>query len=294
MPVELILLALSPIFLVCIALEYYFHPTDYALKDSMQNTLLALLHQASDAIALILLMPLFYWLAQFALFNIPLSPESLLIGFLLQDFLYYWFHRASHNIHWLWCAHVVHHSSVRMNFTTAFRQSLLYPVLGMWLFWLPMILLGFDPKLVFAIVAINLAFQFFVHTKHIGKLGWLEHLFNTPTHHRIHHASNDHYLDKNYAGVLIIWDKLFGTYVEEDANITIEYGIKGPAPRNNLIAINFAQLRHMLKSVRHAHGLKAKIQAMFGYPSTLDSTSTETSSIEFTLTSPHSREETND
>lgn len=158
-PVELILLALSPIFLLCVAVEFYKARQHYNIKDSLNNAVLALLHQGSDAIALILLMPFFYWLHQFALFDFPFSIGSLLVGFLLQDFLYYWFHRASHNIHWFWLAHVVHHSSKQMNFTTAFRQSLLYPLVGMWLFWLPMILLGFAPAIVFAIVALNLAFQ---------------------------------------------------------------------------------------------------------------------------------------
>ena len=267
LPVELILLGLSPIFLLCVAVEFYKARQYYNIKDSLNNAMLALLHQGSDAIALILLMPFFNWLHQFALFDMPFSIGSLLVGFLLQDFLYYWFHRASHNIHWFWLAHVVHHSSKHMNFTTAFRQSLLYPLVGMWLFWLPMILLGFTPATVFAIVALNLAFQFFVHTQTIGNLGWLEKVFNTPTHHRIHHATNAPYIDKNYAGVLIIWDKLFGTFVEEDKSLTIRYGIVGPEPNNTPWSANFMQVRILYRQVLIAKGVSKKLKVLFGYPS---------------------------
>ena len=129
----------------------------------------------------------------------------------------------------MWASRVVHHSSERLNLSTAFRQSLTYPVSGMWLFWLPLAWIGFEPTAIVAVVAINLGFQFFVHTQAIGKLGWLEKVFNTPSHHRVHHARNAKYIDRNYAGVLIVWDKLFGTYVEEDDAVPCEYGIVGGA-----------------------------------------------------------------
>lgn len=268
-PVEIILLALSPVFLLCVGIEFGFARKFYQIKDALHNALLALLHQGADALSLVLLMPAFYWLHQFALFQIELNALNLLVGFVIQDFLYYWFHRASHNIHWLWTAHVVHHSSTYMNFTTAFRQSVLYPVVGMWLFWLPLVLLGFDPALVFAIVAINLAFQFFVHTQTIRRLGWLEAVFNTPSHHRVHHASNPEYLDRNYAGVLIIWDKMFGTYVEEREDIAIQFGIRGRTPRANPVDTNLAQWRYMWQCFRSARHWKARIHALFGYPPSL-------------------------
>lgn len=266
MTAEIILLALSPIFLVFIAYEYFGHKKLYDIKDSMANGVLALLHQGADAIALLLLMPFFYWLYQYRLFEIPLTPVTIFIAFVLQDFLYYWFHRASHHIHWLWAAHVVHHSSTKMNFSTAFRQSLMYPIAGMWLFWLPMILIGFDPKIVFIIVAINLAYQFFVHTQIVSKLGWFEKLFNTPSHHRVHHSTNKEYIDRNFAGVLIIWDKLFGTYVEEDFDNPCRYGIIGQINTNNPITITFHQWQHLIKSFIKANGIREKWQVLFAYP----------------------------
>jgi sterol desaturase/sphingolipid hydroxylase (fatty acid hydroxylase superfamily) len=268
MNTEVILLALSPIFLAFIAYEFIKHRRFYDVKDSLANTALALLHQGSDALALIILMPFFYYLHKFALFEITLTPLTLFIAFLLQDFLYYWFHKASHHIHWLWAAHVVHHSSTKMNFSTAFRQSLMYPIAGMWFFWLPMILLGFDPMVVLTVVALNLAFQFFVHTQVVNKLGWLEKVFNTPSHHRVHHSTNKAYLDRNFAGVLIIWDKLFGTFVEEDAekHQPCKFGIIGQIESNNPFYISFHQWIHMIKTAYKTSGYVNKLKVLFTYP----------------------------
>ena len=268
MSIEIILLALSPIFVAFIIYEFVKHRNRYDIKDSLTNTALALMHQGSDAIALLLLMPFFYWLHQFAVFDITLSFTTVFIAFLLQDFLYYWFHKASHHIHWLWAAHVVHHSSTKMNFSTAFRQSLMYPIAGMWVFWLPMIIIGFDPNTVFTVVALNLAFQFFVHTEIVDKLGWFENVFNTPSHHRVHHSINKAYLDKNFAGVLIIWDKLFGTYVEENSekNGPCRYGIIGQIQSNNPFFISFHQWIYLFKTVGKAQGVKAKLRVLFTYP----------------------------
>ncbi|MCJ8296159.1 MAG: sterol desaturase family protein [Colwellia sp.] len=268
MSIEIILLALSPIFVAFIIYEFVKHRNRYDIKDSLTNTALALMHQGSDAIALLLLMPFFYWLHQFAIFDITLSFTTVFIAFLLQDFLYYWFHKASHHIHWLWAAHVVHHSSTKMNFSTAFRQSLMYPLAGMWIFWLPMIIIGFDPNTVFTVVALNLAFQFFVHTEIVDKLGWFEKVFNTPSHHRVHHSINKAYLDKNFAGVLIIWDKLFGTYVEEnpDENGPCRYGIRGQIQSNNPFFISFHQWIYLFKTVTKAQGVTAKMRVLFTYP----------------------------
>lgn len=238
----------------------------YSTKDSITNTMLALLHQGADALSLIILMPLFYKLHSLSVFKIDFSITTIFLAFLLQDFLYYWFHRASHNIHWLWAAHVVHHSSNQMNFTTAFRQSLMYPLAGMWIFWTPMMLLGFEPVFALTVVALNLAFQFFVHTQSVGKLGWLELVFNTPSHHRVHHATNKPYIDKNYAGVLIIWDKLFNTYQCEDTTIKTKYGILGKLPTGNPIDVNFHQWFFMFKCFKKAKNLSAKLRVLFGYP----------------------------
>jgi sterol desaturase/sphingolipid hydroxylase (fatty acid hydroxylase superfamily) len=253
-PVELILLLLSPVFIICVVFEWRYavsrHQNWYQWRDTLANAMLALLHQGADMLALLLLMPFFYWLHQYRLFNIELTALNVLVAFILQDFLYYWFHRGSHHIRWLWASHVAHHSSRLMNFSTAFRQSLTYPLSGMWLFWLPMIFLGYDPLLVFAVVALNLAFQFFVHTQAIGRLGFLEHIFNTPSHHRVHHACNSRYIDRNFAGVLIVWDKLFGTFVAEQADEPCQFGLTDEFSSTNPLTITFYEWRRMWHEAR--------------------------------------------
>ena len=266
MTIEIILIVLSPIFFMFISYEFVKHRHYYDIKDSLANTALALMHQGAEAIALLVLMPFFYWLYEYRLFDIDISVISIFFAFILQDFLYYWFHKASHHIHWLWAAHIVHHSSTKMNFSTAFRQSLMYPIAGMWVFWMPMILLGFDPITVFSVVALNLAYQFFVHTQAVNKLGLFEKVFNTPSHHRVHHAINKGYLDKNFAGVLIIWDKLFGTYAEEQASKPCKYGIIGQLDSNNPITITFHQWTYLATTTFKTKGFKAKFNVLFSYP----------------------------
>ncbi len=265
-----ILLALGPVFLACIAWEaWYWHkrrPGMYTWTDTLSNAGLALMHQASDAVAWALVIGIYYFVYQYRVFDLPASAWTVAALFLAQDFFYYFFHRASHRIRWMWASHVTHHSSERLNLSTAFRQSLTYPISGMWLFWLPLAWLGFEPKNIIAVVAINLAFQFFVHTQAIGKLGWIEKIFNTPSHHRVHHARNAKYIDRNYAGVLIVWDKLFGSFVEEDPAVPCEYGIIGQVHSHNPIRLTFHEWIDMLRDAARAHGIRRAFAQLFGPP----------------------------
>jgi sterol desaturase/sphingolipid hydroxylase (fatty acid hydroxylase superfamily) len=265
-----ILLGMAPVFLALVLWEAHWfrrrRPEVYSFVDSASNAGLALLHQGADALAWALVIGLFYAVHQVRLFDLPASAWTIAGLFLAQDFFYYWFHRASHRIRWLWASHVTHHSSERLNLSTAFRQSLTYPISGMWLFWLPLAWLGFDPLHIVAVVAINLGFQFFVHTQVVGKLGWLEHVFNTPSHHRVHHARNPCYIDRNYAGVLIVWDKLFGSYVDEHDATPCEYGIVGQIHSHNPITLTFHEWRDMLRDAWRARGLRAKLAQLFGPP----------------------------
>lgn len=269
-PVEVILILLSPVFFLFIGFEWYQSVRRklaiYQWRDSLANMVLAAMHQACDALSLLLLLPLFYWLHQYAWLDLPFTAMNLLLLFVLQDFLYYWFHRASHRVRWLWASHVAHHSSRLMNFSTAFRQSLTYPLSGMWLFWLPLVLLGFDPKLVLAVVAINLGFQFFVHTRWGKHWGWLGYVLNTPAWHRVHHACNDVYIDKNFAGVLVIWDRLFGSFEPEHDAIPCRYGITDDFESVNPLTITFHEWRRMLTATRDAKGVRAKMHVLFGPP----------------------------
>ena len=266
-----ILLAMAPVFLGLIALEAWYwrrrRPGMYSWADTLSNASLALLHQGADALAWALVIGLYYLVYQHRLFELPAaSPWTIAALFVAQDFVYYWFHRAHHRIRWMWASHVTHHSSERLNLSTAFRQSLTYPISGMWLFWLPLAWIGFEPTHIIAVVAINLGFQFFVHTQAIGKLGWLEKVFNTPSHHRVHHARNAQYIDRNYAGVLILWDKLFDTYVEEDPAVPCTYGIIGQIHSHNPIRLTFHEWIAMFRDAARAGGWRAALGQLFGPP----------------------------
>jgi len=181
----------------------------------------------------------------FALFELGQSWLVWIAAFVLYDFFYYWNHRLGHEMNLLWASHVVHHSSEEYNLTTALRQT--GTGFLSFIFYLPMALLGFDPLMVISVGAINLVYQFWVHTRHVGKLGWLEWIFITPSNHRAHHAQNSVYIDKNYGGVFIIWDRLFGTYQEELDSDPVIFGITGAVKSWNPIWVNFqvyAQLCH--------------------------------------------------
>lgn len=265
-----ILLAMAPVFLALIAWEAWHcrkhRPGLYQWRDTLSNASLALMHQAADALAWAGVIGIYAWLWRYRLFDFPATVWSVAALFLAQDFLYYWFHRASHRIRWLWASHVTHHSSERLNLSTALRQSATYPLSGMWLFWLPLAWLGFSPLHIVAVVAINLGFQFFVHTQLVDRLGWLEHVFNTPSHHRVHHARNACYIDCNYAGVLIIWDKLFGSYVEENATVPCEYGIVGQIHSHNPIQLTVHEWLAMFSDALRAHGMRQRLHQLFGPP----------------------------
>ena len=145
--------------------------------------------------------------------------------FFLDDFIYYWFHRLNHQVRLMWAGHVSHHSAIKMNFATALRQGV-GERLHKYLFWIPLPLLGFDPLMIFTVMSWNLFYQYWLHTELAPKLpSWFEAIFNTPSHHRVHHASNIRYLDCNHGGVLIIWDKIFASFSKEVSEETPEYGL---------------------------------------------------------------------
>jgi sterol desaturase/sphingolipid hydroxylase (fatty acid hydroxylase superfamily) len=270
---ELLLLAMAPVFLACIGWEAWHlartrpQARIYKWADTLCNAALALMHQGADKLAWLAVVPVYaYVYEHFRLFTWHAGWLSFCALFVAQDCLYYVFHRCSHRVRWLWAAHVVHHSSERLNLSTAFRQSLMYPIAGMWAFWTPLALLGFPPQQIIAIVLVNLAFQFFVHTQAIGRIGWLEYVINTPSIHRVHHARNARYIDHNYAGVLVVWDRLFGSYVDEDPNDAPEYGIVEPLHSHNPLKATFHEWASMFADAARAEGLASKLRALFGPP----------------------------
>ncbi len=165
----------------------------------------------------------------FRLLEVPFAWWSLALLLLLDDFFYYWKHRAMHRIRWFWANHVVHHSSEHYNLTTALRQPWSGPVTGLFVIALPLVVLGFHPALVAFAGGLNLLYQSWIHTVAIERLpGPLEYVFNTPSHHRVHHGRNARYLDANYGGILIIWDRMFGTFVPELTRDRPDYGLVSP------------------------------------------------------------------
>ena len=181
--------------------------------------------------------------------------------FFLDDLAYYCFHRTHHRVRALWASHVVHHSSEQYNLSTALRQP--WTPFSAALFWIPLPLLGFDPVWVMTAQAVNLLYQFWIHTTLVDRIGPLERVLNSPSHHRAHHGSNHRYLDKNYAGILIIWDRLFGTFEPESADEPVRYGLTKNIETHNLLKVAFHEWAAIAHDVRHASGLRAKLGHTF-------------------------------
>lgn len=267
---DYILLALAPMFLACIGWEAWYlrrsGHSKYTWVDTLSNGALALMQQFGGLLSAAPVLAVAMFLHRHRLFDIELSWWTLPLLVLGQDFTYYWSHRASHRIRWLWASHVTHHSSERLNLSTAFRQSLTYPISGTWLFWLPLAWLGFAPAQIIAMSACNLAFQFFVHTEVVGRVGWLEAVLNTPSHHRVHHARNPRYIDRNYAGIFIIWDRMFGSFEPESAADPCVYGLIHPIRTHNPLTLTFHEWRAMLRDARRAGNWRAALVQLFGPP----------------------------
>jgi sterol desaturase/sphingolipid hydroxylase (fatty acid hydroxylase superfamily) len=158
--------------------------------------------------------------------DVPFTWWSFLLAFVAEDFRYYWWHRISHRSRWFWASHVVHHSSQHFNLSTNLRQSWTSQFSGLIVLNVPLAYVGFHPGTIGLAFGINLLYQFWIHTEAIDRMpGWFEWILNTPSHHRVHHASNPRYLDANYAGVFMIWDRLFGSFVPEQAEEPVRYGL---------------------------------------------------------------------
>lgn len=203
---------------------------------------------------------------EFAVFDIPNTWWAVLLCFVLDDLRYYWWHRISHERRWFWASHIVHHSSQHYNLTTALRQTWTGQILGQILFRTPLVLIGFHPAMVLFVGAINLLYQFWIHTELIRRLGPVEWIFNTPSHHRVHHATNPRYLDANYAGTLIVWDRLFGTFVREEDAERPRYGIVKNLGTFNPLVISFHEWLGILRDIRGAKSFREAGGYLFGPP----------------------------
>jgi sterol desaturase/sphingolipid hydroxylase (fatty acid hydroxylase superfamily) len=197
----------------------------------------------------------------------PSSPWAWAAIFFLDDFIYYWFHRISHECRFWWAAHVNHHSSQEYNLSTAVRQSWTSVIVGTWTPWIPLALLGFPPTMILAQQGFNLFYQFWIHTEAVHRMpAWFEYLFNTPSHHRVHHASNPRYLDRNYAGVLMVWDRIFGSFVAERDEEPPRYGIVKNIETFNPVRIAFHEWAAIVREVFAARSVREALGVVFGPP----------------------------
>lgn len=205
---------------------------------------------------------------RFAWLEIPFAPWAFVVAFVIDDLRYYVYHRAAHRIRWFWAEHVNHHSSQHYNLSTALRQSWTGSLGGSVLFKVPLALIGFDPVMLLFVAGLNTVAQFWIHTEAIRRLPWpIEFIFNTPSHHRVHHARNPRYLDANYAGALIIWDRMFGTFVPEDEAEPCRYGIVKNLATFNPVRIAFHEWAALFRDVtRPGLTLGQRLSYAFGVP----------------------------
>ena len=199
----------------------------------------------------------------FVTWTMPIAVWSVALALLACDFVYYWEHRLAHEIRVLWTQHAVHHSSRYMNASVAVRFGPLEGVISA-IIHLPLVLIGFPPELVFFGILAVLAYQTWIHTELIGKLGPLEKIINTPANHRVHHGCDDKYIDKNYGGILIIWDRIFGTYQEEEERPN--YGLKRDFDSVNPVAVWFSELPQFFRDLKGARSLGEAWMFVFGRP----------------------------
>ena len=247
-----IILFAIPFFIVAMLLEMYVttkqHIKTYEAKDAFSSIAMGLGNVLFGFLSKAIVLLAFFWIYDnFRLFTIPITWWSFILIFFADDFSYYWFHRVSHESRFFWASHVVHHSSKRYTLSTALRQTWSGGFFS-FVFWLWMPLVGFHPAMILLQMSISLLYQFWIHTEAINKMPkWFEAVFNTPSHHRVHHGKNPLYLDRNHAGILIIWDKLFGTFQPEIKEEKVVYGLVKNINTYNPIKIAFIEWIHMFK-----------------------------------------------
>jgi sterol desaturase/sphingolipid hydroxylase (fatty acid hydroxylase superfamily) len=202
--------------------------------------------------------PILAWAYRHRVGDVALDGWTALLAlFIGQEFCYYWFHRAAHRVRWFWCNHAVHHSPNDLNLSAAYRIGVFSRLTGSSVFYAPLIWFGFPPKVVFEVLSLNLLYQFWLHAAWIPKLGWLEWILNTPSAHRVHHAANLEYLDANYGGVLIVFDRLFGTHRAERDDLPCRYGLVVPVTTYNPVKLEVMQWIALARDLLAARSLRA-------------------------------------
>jgi sterol desaturase/sphingolipid hydroxylase (fatty acid hydroxylase superfamily) len=238
----------------------------YETRDSAASLFMGFGSTIAGALTAGLYVASAFYIYQFRLFDIGWTWWALILCFLGEDLAYYWFHRISHERRFWWASHVVHHSSQHYNLSTALRQTWTGNLALSFATKLPLFWIGFPPAMVFFFSGVSLVYQFWIHTETVGRLGPLEWVLNTPSHHRVHHATNPRYLDANYAGVLIIWDRLFGTFTPETDADCPRYGIVSNLGTFNPLRIALHEWAGIARDLRHARSPGEMIGYVFGPP----------------------------
>ncbi len=257
-------------FAVSIAFEMWFwrrrgRSDKYDLKDSLANyVLLAMQVLLGELGKILFIVTCLDWVSAHGVKLLGENWYSAVFAFLGVDLFYYWFHRMSHRSRWLWAIHVSHHSSELMNFSTALRQPPLEHLID-WLWFVGLSWLGIPAKTILLMYGLNLTYQFFIHTELVNKLPrWIEYILNTPSHHRVHHGKNAEYIDMNYGGVFIIWDRLFGSFIEERA--PVEYGILKPIHSTNPFYVGFHLWADIWRDLKRPASVVTRLKLFFAPP----------------------------
>lgn len=237
----------------------------YEARDSGTSLLMGLGYVTQSLVTGALILKLNEAVYAHRLFDLPEAPWVMGLCFFAEDHSYYWFHRVSHERRWFWASHVVHHSSQHYNLSTALRQAWTTALTGGWIFWLPLPLLGFPPKMVAFFSGVSLVYQFWIHTEGIRTLGPFEAVFNTPAHHRVHHGTTPADLDRNYAGILIVWDRLYRTFQPELAG-PHRYGIVHQLRTFNPVRVALHEWAAIGRELMAARSVRQVLGTLFGPP----------------------------
>lgn len=262
---------LYPIFLFAIAIELYFSKGKYRQIYSWQESLTSigifLIHHLTQILFISIPTAILFFPWQHRIWTIPTDRWwSIPLLFISIEFCYYWYHRSAHQLRWLWATHAVHHSSTHFNLSAAYRLGWTSWLSGNIIFFTPLSWLGFHPIAIVVGLSLNLVYQFWIHTELIPKLGILELVFNTPSHHRVHHASNPEYIDRNFGGVLIIFDRLFGTFAEEKLDLNITYGLTHQLNSQNPFKIALNEWYRLFRDLLTAKTWHDLLRVILGSP----------------------------
>ncbi|MBC7280754.1 sterol desaturase family protein [Hoeflea sp.] len=244
-----------PFFVIAILLElfvirYFRRRGDYETRDTLTSLMMGVGNVVSGLLLGFVAFFVLMWAWEYRIYDFGTAWWAVALCFILDDLRYYWYHRIAHRCRWVWAEHVNHHSSQHYNLSTALRQSWTGTFTGMFILRIPLALIGFHPVLLLFVGGLNLIYQFWIHTEAIGRM-WkpIELIFNTPSHHRVHHATNPRYLDSNYAGTLIIWDRMFGSFVPELDEDMPRYGIVKNIGTFNPVKVAFHEWIDMFRDV---------------------------------------------